>query len=372
MNSGERMKKKLTVRKSSKGFSLVEVLIALAILTVFSLGILEMYKASLSFKTQGVTKLQVNQIRSKLVSCIQNNAAWAQTIAYAGNAVLNCLKNGGASCNSASNGPIQVMDAGSTATGATACLTNSVPGANPAFYDTFNDNHGFTKDGVLCDASVSPDCLFKPKIIWRAIPCAFGICPNPTSAVDISFTFFPGRNDANFAVNLASYSQTIIRGNDFTKNEYILLTEERASGVNAGSCVGTPWRQRMINTKRYDFFGNVTLSGTGVIRFKAGTYSCSMTAPGFRVNRHQARLYDITSGITRVWGSNQYSVTSLAGSMTNSIGKGIFTLTKDSDLAIQHTCPSAFATNNFELGAALSIGGGAPEVYATLECFRRN
>ncbi len=351
--------------RGNSGFSLVEVLIALAILTIFSLGILEMYKSSLSFKTQGVTKLQVDQIRSKLVACIQNNDAWARTINYPGNAVLNCLRVGQAPCTTTTPaGPIQILDS----TGPGPCILGT--GSGPAGYDSTNANLGFTKDGFLCDFTASPDCLFRPKVIWRPIPCAFGVCPNPTSAVDISFEFFPGRNDKNFAVNLTSYNQTVVRGNDFTKNEYILINEEKPKGTNAGTCGGTLWKQRIMNAKKYDYFSNVTVNPTGLMRFKAGTYSCTFYAPGLRVNRHQARLQNKTSNMTLIWGSNQFSIKSLAGSLTQSTGKGLFTLTVDSDLAIEHNCPAGDVANNFELGAAANI---APvEIYSMLECYRRN
>ncbi len=355
--------------KQAHGFSMLEVLVALAILMVFSLGILEMYKSSISLKTQGVTRLQVDQIRSQLAACVLSAEAWKQTINSPGNPELGCLRNPTATCpvTPPPAPSIRLLDAKGN-----PCLQNATPGSGPAFYDAKNNNHGFTKDGIFCDASANPDCLIRPNVQWRPIPCAMGPCPNPTSAVDITFTMFAGRTGGNFALNLSLYNQTVIRGNDFTKNEYILLTEEMPSGTNAGSCKVAEWRDRMINTKRSDDYGNVTLTGSGHMLFKAGTYSCNFYAPGFRVNRHQARLKDRTANLVRIWGSNQFSIKNLAGSMTQSVGKGLFTLTTDSDLVLEHNCPAADSNNKMELGAALGIDPAVPEVYSIMECYRRN
>ena len=124
---------------------------------------------------------------------------------------------------------------------------------------------------------------------------------------------------------------------------YILLRDEKASGVDGGGFTSGAWQTRDINTELFDTGGNASISANQ-ITLDAGTYECVIVCPGFDVGRHQAKLYDTTGAADLILGSNENTAVLTA---TSSLVVGRFTLSVQSVLEIQHRCNTTRNTDGF-------------------------
>ena len=104
----------------------------------------------------------------------------------------------------------------------------------------------------------------------------------------------------------------------------------------------------------------------------AGTYQCRISAPAFRVDRHQARLR-ISGSTILLYGSSAYADDSDGGDMTKSEIVGQFTLTGSGpfSLQVEHYTQGDTATS----GLGISINASwtdstAVEVYTVAEFWK--
>ena len=90
------------------------------------------------------------------------------------------------------------------------------------------------------------------------------------------------------------------------------------AGNNGQSLSITTWNHRDLNTEVYDGIG-ITIASN---RFEVpiGTYLIKWSAPAFRANRHQTRLYDYTNSAVVAGGSSEYSIEMYRGDQTRSFG----------------------------------------------------
>ena len=101
-----------------------------------------------------------------------------------------------------------------------------------------------------------------------------------------------------------------------------------------------------------DAGGYATLS-TNQITLPSGTYRCRIQCPAYSVNKHKARLYNITNAAVLLLGSSQRNPA--AGNHTvPSIIIGRFKLAATKVLEVQHRCETTLATNG--LGVAAGFG----------------
>lgn len=83
------------------------------------------------------------------------------------------------------------------------------------------------------------------------------------------------------------------------------------------------------------------------ISLPAGTYKCYIAAVAFGVDGNKTRLRNITASSTLVVGTNENSNTGGTVCCGYSILNGIFTLTVQSTLEVQHVCITTRATTGF-------------------------
>lgn len=144
---------------------------------------------------------------------------------------------------------------------------------------------------------------------------------------------------------------------------YILLRDEKAVGTDGGTFTAGAWQTRDLNTKVADAGSYATLSGNQ-ISLPAGTYRCRIQCPAYSVNKHQARLYNITSAAVLLLGSSQRNPS--GGNHTiPSIIIGRFTLPAAGVLEVQHRCETTLASTG--LGIA---SGFDTEVYTIAEFWK--
>jgi hypothetical protein len=85
-----------------------------------------------------------------------------------------------------------------------------------------------------------------------------------------------------------------------------MIREEQGQGAHGGDAALTAWQTRVLNTI-YSYGGtSVTLPGSNLIHFAAGTYEVRVSAPAFRVGNHQIR-FSPSAGMPIFIGSSEYS-----------------------------------------------------------------
>lgn len=97
----------------------------------------------------------------------------------------------------------------------------------------------------------------------------------------------------------------------------------------------------------------------------AGTYDIAASAPAYAAGTHQARLRDVTNGVTLVVGTSQSAnASNLVGNRSHVNGR--FTLSGDAVLELQHWTETTRAAD----GLGLASDSGESEVYSEIQLRR--
>jgi len=155
--------------------------------------------------------------------------------------------------------------------------------------------------------------------------------------------------------------------NDFEKTHHKLLhiQDQKSQDTSGGSFTSGAYRTRDLNTIITNDIPGASLASDQII-LPAGKYFVIWTAPAHAVDRNRSRLYDTTGSAVLVFSSNDYAGSgSLA--MDQSIGGGIFTLSVQSVLELQHQCEETYATYGFGLACNFS---GESEIYSDIKIWK--
>lgn len=132
---------------------------------------------------------------------------------------------------------------------------------------------------------------------------------------------------------------------------YLCIVDQKSSGTNGGDFNSGGWHTRDLNTTIADTGGISSLT-SNQITLPAGDYEIWASAPAWAVNRHQARLQNITASTTLLKGSSEYCNT---GSQSRSTIAGKFTLASTSALEIQHQCATSSGSTGFGIATGTSF-----------------
>ena len=176
----------------------------------------------------------------------------------------------------------------------------------------------------------------------------------PTSEDDIA------RILANFEKRLSHLE--ILEGPGLY-GDYVWVNDEKVLGTNGGTFTNGAWRVRDINQEKSDV-GGIASIAANQITLDVGTYRCLITAPGWKVDRHVARLFDTTAAAVLLEGTSE-SAAAVDSTTTPSRIVGRFTLAVQSVLEIQHQCQTTAATAGFGLATFI-----ATEIYTVAEFWR--
>lgn len=150
----------------------------------------------------------------------------------------------------------------------------------------------------------------------------------------------------------------------------VILLDQKLAGVNGGAYpTAQVWVRRDLNTIALDEVGGVTLSNNQVT-LPAGTWSCHIVCPGLQIERHKAKLRNVSAGTTIAFGTAAYSRSGYSSSDSVIVGK--FVLAAPATLEVQHGATGA-NSNTFAFGASLGQdwpGQGEAENYTTAEFTR--
>jgi hypothetical protein len=138
------------------------------------------------------------------------------------------------------------------------------------------------------------------------------------------------------------------------------VRDEKASGTGGGTFTAGAWQVRTLNTVKTNEITGASLAAD-VVTLPAGTYEADASAPCFSVNRHQARVYNVTGAAVLLEGQNAYAAAADNASVPSRV-VGRFTLAVQSDVRLEHRCETSRSTNGF--GVENSFGG--TQVYADM------
>ena len=143
----------------------------------------------------------------------------------------------------------------------------------------------------------------------------------------------------------------------------IHVQDEKAQNTAGGTFTSGAWRTRDLNTVKTNEITGASLA-SNQITLPAGTYYCEASAPTFRANQMQIRLYDITGSVVLALGTSTYSGSTTEATPVSLIAER-FTLSVESVVELQHQCQNTQATNGLGVPANL-----ATEVYASIRIWK--
>lgn len=166
------------------------------------------------------------------------------------------------------------------------------------------------------------------------------------------------RNNDDGAASLSDQDFTIIvqrQGSDYKNPKgYFLgnlsqpvgyLKDVKTAGTNGGTFTGGAWQTRDLNTTEGDFGLFGTLS-SNQFTLEAGTYEIEAKAPANAVNRHAARLYNVTDASVEING--QAGITDNGGNVNdNAIVEGVISITSSKTFEIRHQSQTTGTTTGF-------------------------
>lgn len=166
---------------------------------------------------------------------------------------------------------------------------------------------------------------------------------------------------AGARTNLSVYSIAEIDAElNHVARGHVILLDKKATTTDAGTFTAGAWQTRTLNTEAYDDMGVCSLA-LDQFTLDAGEYYLTAFCPAHKVNRHQARLYNVTAAsvVSNSYGTNADSV-STGDDITMSVIHVAFTVAAGGEtFEIQHYCETTRNTDGF--GSANSFGGD--EVY---------
>lgn len=123
-----------------------------------------------------------------------------------------------------------------------------------------------------------------------------------------------------------------------------LVKQTETSGTGGGGATANTVQTRVLNTTEGDFslFGSLS---SNQFTLNPGKYIISATAPGYKVDRHQAFLYDVTNTAYVSDGSASYALNAAAAAMTKSDIEHTLTITSATTYEIRHWTAATQASN---------------------------
>jgi len=146
---------------------------------------------------------------------------------------------------------------------------------------------------------------------------------------------------------------------------YAVICDEKAYNVDGGTFTSGDWRTRDLNTEITDPDGIVSIS-SNQFTLGAGNYLIEWSAPGYQIQRHVARLQNITSGTADGLGTSMYTNDTVAV-VTRSQGCARVTLTGSTTYEIQHRAETTRANSGFGVDTGVS---GVNSRYTVVEIYK--
>jgi len=410
-------------RNSSSGMALMEVMMAVGILSIVTLGITTTISQSMKSQKDSALLGALTNSKVNLTRVILDGAAWKNTVA-ANPSSLSCLASN-TSCNATmtvGNYPLPI--------------TILYDAANNKYVDNSSPTNGFTPMGVTgntgnsatnCSSFVQPVAGAGPSgvdscpiqyVLGARFDCPGGVasCVQPVVTVQAKLVYNPSSTGHSVtAINTTTYSPVVVRGaGNFVRNDSVFIAQQENTTSNGGGACTTAPAPRIYtsgvssavlptvdtasSTGKYVPTagvgqGNIlNVTGEGV-ELKAGGYICDISAVAWAVNGWTLQLtYNGASPtVTTNVIAQATSYAKKEGSYAQSeivLPKVHIDLANDTFLTVWQTCstnattvsplpPYEVATSpanvaNFAMGIPINSAGAAYglSVYSSISCTR--
>jgi hypothetical protein len=152
--------------------------------------------------------------------------------------------------------------------------------------------------------------------------------------------------------------------------EYIHVSDTKTVGTNGGTLTENIWNIRDLNTISYSYLTTNVLLSSNQLTIQPGNYIFYAKVPAYHVNRHIARLYNITDSLTEEYGTTMEAYKDATTNSDNSYSSSII------DAYISITSPKTYEIQHYVFSSQLGNGGGlatgfsVDEIYTivTIEC----
>lgn len=128
-----------------------------------------------------------------------------------------------------------------------------------------------------------------------------------------------------------------------------ILEEQEGSGVAGGTFTSGSWQVRVLNTVSGDTGFQCQLLGN-TFQLSPGTWKIVASAPAYKVDRHQCRLFNVTTSSVQFDGSSEYMSTVSGLCMTRSLLDCIVSLSALTVFRIEHQCATTEASDGMGVG----------------------
>jgi len=142
-------------------------------------------------------------------------------------------------------------------------------------------------------------------------------------------------------------------------SSYAIIADQKTQNTGGGTFTSGAWRTRDLNTEIADPDGIVSIS-SNQFTLGAGSYLIRWSAPGYGVNNHQSRLYNVTDTSTEEVGMPLYA----SSSVTVSEGSTRVVISGAKAFSIEHRCNN---TGSYGFGAEANF---TTEQYTTVEIYK--
>jgi hypothetical protein len=136
-----------------------------------------------------------------------------------------------------------------------------------------------------------------------------------------------------------------------------IISDLKVFSATSGTFTSGAWRTRDLNTEINDSDGIVSIS-SNQFTLQAGTYTIEWDAPAYKVNRHVAKLKNITDGTDVQRGTAAFIHSADNGTTSSSIGIVQLTIASAKAFEIQHRCQTTGGTHGFGLAAGTDLDSG--------------
>ena len=144
---------------------------------------------------------------------------------------------------------------------------------------------------------------------------------------------------------------------------FAVIADQKTSGTDGGTFTSGDWRTRDLNTELFDPDGIVSIS-SNQFTLGAGTYYMVAHAPAHRVDKHIARIRNMTDSVVMAFGTTEVANNGTYNSSTSKVFARV-TITSSKAFEVQHKCDTTFSSSGFGWNANYS-----DEKYTVVEIFK--
>ena len=184
------------------------------------------------------------------------------------------------------------------------------------------------------------------------------------------------------SLNFAKYDINVSRGGASVRQDPVVISYVETDGTGEAGLCESAWIMRSLNTIVADGASNVVSLAGNKFTLAAGTYSCTISSPAYKVGTNKTRL--VSDAGTAI--GARYSSAAMASTRDGSstaIIQTVIDLDVDTRMYVEHTCedkpsdgPIGSPNNDFSLGRPVADGNAgnfaAGVTYTTVNCVRTN